>query len=54
MNVQVVSTLEGRLAWISDPVDGARHDVYCLDVSGVLDTLDPGTGRVTKDTSAEA
>ena len=42
MNVQVVCTLDGELAWISDPIDGARHDVYCLDESGVLDTLDPG------------
>ena len=33
MNVQVVCTLEGELVWISDPVAGARHDVYCLDVS---------------------
>lgn len=42
MNLQLVSTPEGRLAWISDPVDGAHHDVYCLDASGALDTLDPG------------
>jgi hypothetical protein len=42
LNLQVVSTLDGRLAWISDPVDGAHHDVYCLDEAGVLDTLDPG------------
>lgn len=42
MNVQVVGTLDGELAWISDPIDGARHDVFCLDESGVLDTLDPG------------
>ena len=41
MNVQVVCTLEGELAWISDPVAGARHDVYCLDQSGVLDGLTP-------------
>lgn len=41
MNVQVASTLTGRLAWISDAIDGARHDVYCLDESGVLDQLDP-------------
>ena len=41
MNVQVVSTLNGELSWISDPIDGARHDVYCVDESGVLDTLDP-------------
>jgi hypothetical protein len=41
MNVQVVCTLEGELAWISDPVAGARHDVYCLDQSGALDGLTP-------------
>ena len=42
MNVQVACTLAGRLAWISDPVDGSRHDSYCLDESGVLITMDPG------------
>jgi hypothetical protein len=42
MNVQVACTLAGRLAWISDPVDGSRHDTYCLSESGVLLTLDPG------------
>ena len=42
MNVQVACTLTGRLAWISDPVDGSRHDTYCLSESGVLLTLDPG------------
>jgi hypothetical protein len=42
MNVQVACTLEGRLAWISDPVDGSRHDSYCMDESGVLLTMDPG------------
>jgi DDE superfamily endonuclease len=41
MNVQVVCTLDGELVWISDPVEGARHDVFCLDESGVLRTLDP-------------
>jgi hypothetical protein len=41
MNVQVVCTLEGELVWISDPVAGARHDVYCLDKSGALDGLTP-------------
>ena len=41
MNVQVVCTLDGELAWISDPIDGARHDVVCLDESGVLVGLDP-------------
>lgn len=41
MNVQVACTLDGRLAWISDPIDGRRHDTYCLGESGVLSTLDP-------------
>jgi hypothetical protein len=43
LNVQVACTLEGQLCWVSDPIDGARHDVYCFDESGVLDTLDPGS-----------
>jgi DDE superfamily endonuclease len=42
LNVQLACTLEGELVWISDPVDGSRHDVYCLDESGVLTTHDPG------------
>jgi len=41
MNVQVACTLSGRLVWISDPIDGSRHDTYCLRESGVLLTLDP-------------
>ena len=41
MNVQVVCTLDGELVWISDPTEGARHDVFCLDESGALQTLDP-------------
>jgi DDE superfamily endonuclease/Helix-turn-helix of DDE superfamily endonuclease len=36
LNVQVVCTLDGGLAWISDPVDGSRHDTYCLRESGAL------------------
>jgi hypothetical protein len=36
MNVQVACTLTGGLAWISDPIDGSRHDTYCLKESGVL------------------
>jgi DDE superfamily endonuclease len=39
MNVQVACTLGGGLAWISDAIDGSRHDTYCL--SDLL-TLDPG------------
>lgn len=41
LNVQIAGTLDGELAWISDPVDGRRHDIYCLDESGALVTLDP-------------
>jgi hypothetical protein len=41
MNVQVVCTLDGELVWISDPIEGARHDVFCLDESGALATLNP-------------
>jgi DDE superfamily endonuclease/Helix-turn-helix of DDE superfamily endonuclease len=41
-NVQVVCDLHGRLAWISDPVDGCRHDTAALTLSGVIATLDPG------------
>jgi hypothetical protein len=42
MNVQVACTLTGGLAWISDPIEGSRHDSHCLNDSGVLLTLDPG------------
>ncbi|MGH3898650.1 MAG: transposase family protein [Pseudonocardiaceae bacterium] len=41
MNVQVACTLSGGLAWISDPINGNRHDSYCLSESEVLRTLDP-------------
>jgi hypothetical protein len=36
VNVQVACTIYGKLAWISDPVDGSRHDNYCQEDSGVL------------------
>jgi hypothetical protein len=36
MNVQVACTLAGELVWISDPIEGSRHDTYCLSESGVL------------------
>jgi hypothetical protein len=42
MNVQVACTLGGSLAWISDAIDGSRHDTYCLGESGALLTFDPG------------
>jgi hypothetical protein len=41
MNIQLACTIYGQLAWISDPVNGARHDNYCLDESGALLTLNP-------------
>lgn len=41
MNVQVACTLAEKLAWISDPIEGSRHDNHCLKESGVLLTLDP-------------
>jgi DDE superfamily endonuclease len=41
LNVQVACDLAGRLAWISDPVDGRRHDSAVLNLSGVLETLQP-------------
>src|SRR5262245_9790334 len=42
MNVQVACTLYGRLAWISDPIPGRRHDSFCLNESGFLEVVDPG------------
>lgn len=42
LNVQVVCDLYGRLAWVSDPVDGCRHDSAALAFSAALDTLQPG------------
>jgi hypothetical protein len=41
LNIQVACDLSGRLAWISDPVDGCRHDTAALEISGVVHTLDP-------------
>jgi DDE superfamily endonuclease len=43
MNLQVACTLSGRLAWISDAIDGSRHDSHCLNESGVILTFDPGS-----------
>lgn len=41
VNVQVACDLSGRLAWISDPVDGHRHDIAALRASGVLEGMKP-------------
>jgi hypothetical protein len=43
MNVQVACTLEGEIAWISDPVEGSRHDMHCIGESGILSGITPGT-----------
>jgi hypothetical protein len=42
LNIQVACTLYGDIAWISDPIDGSRHDSHCLGESDVLSTLHPG------------
>ncbi len=36
LSIQVCCTLRGRLAWISDPIDGCRHDTHSLRESGAL------------------
>jgi hypothetical protein len=41
MNVQVACTIYGKLARISHPVNGSRHDNYRLGESEVLRTFDP-------------
>ena len=41
MNAQFACTIYGKLAWISDPADGSRHDNYCQGESGVLLTMNP-------------
>ena len=49
-NVQVACTLNGELAWISDPVDGSRHDAHCIDESSVLADFPERSQMETKDT----
>ena len=51
MNVQVACTIYGKLAWISDPVNGSRHDNYCRQESGVLLTMNPRNWIGDKGTS---
>ena len=43
MNVQVACNLEGEIAWISDPIEGSRHDMHCIGESGVLSGVAPGS-----------
>jgi DDE superfamily endonuclease/Helix-turn-helix of DDE superfamily endonuclease len=57
LNIQVACDLAGRVQWVSDPVDGCRHDSTALHESGFLDaTTDTrhvgdkgyqGTGLIT-------
>ena len=42
MNVQVAATLDGHLAWVSDPINGSRHDSHCLAEAAVLTGMDAG------------
>jgi DDE superfamily endonuclease len=41
LKVLLACTINGRLMWISDPVNGGRHDMYCLKESGLLEETDP-------------
>lgn len=43
VNLQVLATLSGRLAWASDPLPGSVHDVRALDISGLLEVLEPAS-----------
>jgi hypothetical protein len=52
LNLQVVCNLAGRLRWISDPVEGCRHDSAALRVSGVLDGIDTNNWIGDKDSDA--
>src|ERR1700716_245867 len=52
LNIQVVCDLVGRLRWISDPLEGCRHDSAALRVSGVLDGVDTQNWIGDKDVDA--
>jgi hypothetical protein len=41
LKVILSRTLNGRLARISGPVNGSRHDMHCLKESGLLEDTDP-------------
>lgn len=43
MNIQVAATLDGHLAWVSDPINGSRHDSHCLAEAAVLTGVDAET-----------
>ena len=53
MNLQVACTLDGQLAWISDPIDGAPPRRVLSETNPVSSTHScPATGQARKDTSA--
>jgi len=52
LNIQVICDLAGRLRWISDPVDGCRHDSAALRLSGVLDGVETQNWIGDKDSDA--
>jgi hypothetical protein len=37
LNVQVACDLAGHLRWVSDPIDGCRHDIAAITRSGFLE-----------------
>jgi hypothetical protein len=41
LSVQIACRHDGTLVWISDAIDGSRHDTFALKASGVLLTMDP-------------
>jgi hypothetical protein len=40
-NVQVVTDLQGRVMWVSDPVPGSWHDMRALEETHFMDGIDP-------------
>src|SRR5580658_2149714 len=48
MNVQVACTLDGEIVWISDPIEGSRHDMHCIAESDVLSGVVPGSWLADK------
>jgi DDE superfamily endonuclease len=41
LKVILACTLNGHFMWVSDPVNGSRHDMHCLRESGLLEETDP-------------
>ena len=43
LSLPVLAALDGGLVWAADPLPGSVHDVRALDVSGLLEALEPVT-----------